>query len=148
MSFLRKKDQILAALGNIRAMERLHVDTYTEGKIKNITGKKIAESKQGQLWISFQNLNGFLFMNCTILSRKSLKTSRGSKLLLLTKEYEIELDSDEKIIEPDFSNVSNTWITKMSFVLSNKEKKIIEERSFEEIGYHFKKESLNFKMKK
>lgn len=54
MNILRKKDEILAALGNIRAMERLHVDTYTEEKIKNISGVKIAESKQGQFWISFQ----------------------------------------------------------------------------------------------
>ncbi len=148
MNILRKKDEILAALGNIRAMERLHVDTYTEEKIKNISGSKVAESKQGQFWVIFQELNGFLFMNSTILTHIDLKTMRGTKITILTKEYEIEIDSDEKEIESDFSNVSNTWITKVSFVLEPKEREIIEKRSFEEIEYHLKKEKLRFLMKK
>lgn len=45
--YFKTKDKILAALGNMRAMRRLHVDTYTEEKIKNISGVKIAESKKG-----------------------------------------------------------------------------------------------------
>ncbi|MGH1383825.1 hypothetical protein [Kordia sp.] len=148
MNILSKKDEILAALGNIRAMERLHVDTHTEKKIKNISGIKIAESKQGQIWVSFQELNGFLFMNSTILSHLNLKTIRGTKITILTNDYEIEIDSDEKEIESDFSNVSNTWITKVSFVLDAKEKEIIENRNFEEIEYQLKKGKLKFLMKK
>jgi hypothetical protein len=148
MNILRKKDEILAALGNIRAMERLHVDTHTEEKIKNISGNKIAESKQGQFWVNFQELNGFLFMNSTILSHFDLKTSRGTKITILTKDYEIEIESDEKEIESDFSNVSNTWITKVSFVVDSKEREIIENRNFEEIEYKLKKEKLRFLMKK
>ncbi len=148
MNILRKKDEILAALGNIRAMERLHVDTHTEEKIKNISGIKIAESKHGQFWVSFQELNGFLFMNSTILSHLNLKTLRGTKITILTKEYEIEIDSDEEEIESDFSNVSNTWITKVSFVIDSKERKIIENRNFEEIEYQLKKEKLRFLIKK
>ncbi len=148
MNILRKKDKILAALGNIRAMERLHVDTHTEEKIKNISGIKIAESKQGQFWVNFQELNGFLFMNSTILSHFDLKTSRGTKITILTKDYEIEIESDEKEIESDFSNVSNTWISKVSFIIGSKEREIIENRNFEEIEYKLKKEKLRFLMKK
>ncbi|WP_179008490.1 hypothetical protein [Winogradskyella forsetii] len=148
MNILRKKDEILAALGNIRAMERLHVDTHTEEKINNISGIKIAESRQGQFWVNFQELNGFLFMNSTILSHFDLKTTRGTKINILTEDYEIEIDSDEKEIDSDFSNVSNTWITKVSFVIDPKEREIIEKRNFEEIEYKFKKEKLRFIMKK
>jgi hypothetical protein len=148
MSIFRKKDKILAALGNIRAMERLHVDAYTEERIKNISGIKIAESKQGQLWVNFQELNGFLFMNSTVLSHFDLKTARGTKITIITEEYEIEIESDEKQIESDFSNVSNTWITKVSFVIDSKEREIIENRNFEEIEYELKKGKLRFHMKK
>ncbi|WP_179020464.1 hypothetical protein [Winogradskyella forsetii] len=148
MNILRKKDEILAALGNIGAMERLHVDTHTEEKIKNISGIKIAESRKGEFWVNFQELNGFLFMNSTILSHFDLKTSRGTKINILTEDYEIEIESDEKEIDSDFSNVSNTWITKVSFVIDPKEREIIEKRNFEEIEYKFKKEKLRFLMKK
>ena len=77
-------------------------------------------------------------------SYKFKNISRGAKIILLTKEYEIEIDSDEIEIESDFSNVSNTWITKVSFVIDIKEKEIIENRNFEEIEYQFKKEKLRF----
>ena len=148
MNILRKKDEILAALGNMRAMKKLHVDTYTENKIKNISGIKIAESKEGQFWIEFQELNGTLFMNSTILSRIELKTFKGAKIILLTDEYEIEINSDEKTIESDFSNISNTWITRVSFIIEQKERDLIENRKFEELEYIFKKTALRLRAKK
>jgi len=37
-NMFKKIDKVLAALGNMKAMERLHVDTFTEDKIKNIKG--------------------------------------------------------------------------------------------------------------
>lgn len=146
MNIFRKKDEILASLGNMRAMKRLHVDTFTENKIKNVSGIKIAESKDGQFWVEFQELNEVLFMNSTILSRIDLKTFKGAKITLLTEDYEIEINSDERTIESDFSNVSNTWITKVSFIIDLKERKIIEERNFEELEYKFKKETLNLRV--
>ncbi|WP_237274618.1 hypothetical protein [Tenacibaculum ovolyticum] len=146
MNIFRKKDEILASLGNMRAMKRLHVDTFTENKIKNVSGIKIAESKEGQFWVEFQELNEVLFMNSTILSRIDLKTFKGAKITLLTEDYEIEINSDERTIESDFSNVSNTWITKVSFIIDLKERKIIEERNFEELEYKFKKETLNLRV--
>ncbi|NRD20616.1 hypothetical protein HNV08_11200 [Winogradskyella eckloniae] len=147
MNIFRKKDELLAALGNIRAMERLHVDTFTEEKIKNISGLKVAASRDGQFWVSFQELNGYLFMNTTVLSRVDLKTLKGSKITILTKDYEIEIKSDEKEIESDFSNVSNTYMTKVSFVIESKERDIIENRNFEEIEYQLKKKTLRFLMR-
>lgn len=146
MNIFRKKDEILASLGNMRAMKRLHVDTFTENKIKNVSGIKIAESKDGQFWVEFQELNEVLFMTSTILSRIDLKTFKGAKITLLTEDYEIEINSDERTIESDFSNVSNTWITKVSFIIDLKERKIIEERNFEELEYKFKKETLNLRV--
>ena len=148
MDIFKTKDKVLAALGNVRAMERLHVDTYTEEKIKNITGNKIAESIDGQIWVDFQELNGFLFMNSTIISKSSLKITNGAKLLLLTDEFEITIDSDEQEIDSDFSNVSNRWISQISFVLDSKEKEIIENKQFEEIEYIFKKGKLRFDITK
>ena len=58
-------------------MERTHVDTYTENKIENIEGEKIAESEYGELWISFQELGGYNFLNTTILSGTNIKTLKG-----------------------------------------------------------------------
>ena len=83
-------------------------------------------------------------MNAKILSKLDLKTNNGAKINILTKDYEISLDADEKEIESNFSNISNTWITKVSFVLDIKEREIIESRNFEEIEYEFKNQKMRF----
>ncbi len=145
MEILKSIDKVLAAFGNVRALERLHVDTFTEEKIKNISGVKIAESRDGQLWVKFQELNEFLFMNVTILSHLDLKSSAGAILVFFTKDYEIEIDSDENDIESSFSNVSNTWITEISFVISTKEKDIIKSINFEELEYHFRRKKIHLR---
>ena len=144
MNILKTIDHILSHFGNPRAMQRTHVDTYTEERIKNVSGIKIAESKEGQFWVTFQELNGYIFMNVCILSKLNLKSISGAKLTILTNEYEIELDTDEKEIESNFSNISNTWITKVSFEIDTKEREIIESENFEEIKYGFKNEILQF----
>ena len=56
----------------------------------------------------------------------------------MTNEYEIEIHSDEKEIESNFSNVSNTWITQVSFIIDNKEREIVEKGNFEELEYSVK----------
>ncbi|AWG20836.1 hypothetical protein FFWV33_04400 [Flavobacterium faecale] len=138
MDLFKVKDEILAAFGNMRAMERLHIDTNTEEKIKNISGTKIAESTEGQFWVSFQELNGFLLLNAIILGHSDLKTFDGIKLLLLTAEYEIEIESDDKEIVSNFSNISSTWITKVSFIIDHKKREIIENGNVDAVEYYFK----------
>ncbi len=143
MDILRKIDKVLAAFGNIKAMERTHVDTYTEGLVSNIKGDKIAESKNGQLYADFQVLSDYEFLNVSILSRDNIKTFKGGRLLFVdSNKDEHIIESDTQEITSDFSNISNTWLTKVSFVIHEKEKKMILERKFEYVYFDYKKKSL------
>ena len=141
MTLFQKVDQVLAALGNIRAMEPLHVDTFTEDKINNIPGDKIAESKEGIIYIKIDVLYGYAFLETTILSRLNIKTFKGAALHF-TGESDFSLSSDTKEIGSDYSNVSNQYITKVSFDISEKEIKYIKEKYFDKVVFKFKKKSL------
>lgn len=145
MSVFRKIDKILGAFGNIRALERTHIDTYTENLITDIEGDKIAESVDGQLWIEFKELAGYDFMESIILSRINIKTWDGSTLTLNEGNESLILKSDTAEIESDYSNISNTWITKISFVVSKDDIKYIEEKKADEIFFKYKKKTLSFK---
>ncbi|GAB1855679.1 hypothetical protein MHTCC0001_05130 [Flavobacteriaceae bacterium MHTCC 0001] len=142
MKLLHTMDKVLAAFGNIRAMERIHVDTYTEGLISKIEGSKIAESDYGQLFVVFQDLAGYEFMNTTILSGTNIKTFKGCDLVFSCGDRKVILVSDTKEIESDFSNVSNRWLTKISFVISSEDKDMIINKQFEKVDLNFKKKSL------
>ena len=143
MSLFRKIDKVLAAFGNIRAMERTHVDTYTENLIQNIPGTKVAESSQGQLFFHFKHLAGYDFLEVVILSRMNIKTLKGGTLVFGSNK-ELTISSDTQEIESDFSNVSNRWMTKVSFIVDKKEKTNIKNKAFDQIHFTYKKKTLSF----
>ncbi len=139
----KKFDQLLASLGNMRAMERLHVDTVTEDSIINIEGDKIAESHEGQLFCGTSELNGYLFLETTILSSINIKTFDGAKLTFYNKQAEFILKSDTQEIVSDYSNVSNRFLTKISFDVTTEEIDRIRKGEFESLKLSWKKKSIN-----
>ena len=146
MKFFRKVDKILASFGNIRALERTHVDTFTENNIKNVSGQKIAESQYGQLWVEFQELAGYEFLNAVILSDTNIKTYNGAKLLFTGKKGDMKLDSDISEIESDYSNISSTWMTKVSFVVTKEQIKFIAEKRALKVEFIYKKKTIPFEV--
>jgi len=144
MKLLKTIDNILASFGNIRAMRRTHVDSYTENEMNNIVGEIIAESESGQLFISYQELAGFNFLETTILSRINIKTLKGGKLIFSGGEKEFILPSDTTEIESDFSNVSNRWMTKISYNISEQDIELIKNKEFSKIKFEFKKKLIIF----
>ena len=144
MSIFRKIDKVLGAFGNIRALERTHVDTFTENLITNIKGDKIAESVDGQLWVEFQELAGFNFLESTILSRENIKTYKGATLTFYSEEEDLVLNSDITEIESDYSNVSSRWMTKISYVVSKDEIQFIKAKKANKVMFEYKRRSISF----
>ena len=144
MSIFRKIDKVLGAFGNIRALERTHVDTFTENLITNIKGDKIAESVDGQLWVEFQELAGFNFLEFTILSRENIKTYKGATLTFYSEEEDLVLNSDITEIESDYSNVSSRWMTKISYVVSKDEIQFIKAKKANKVMFEYKRRSISF----
>mgnify|MGYP005807531503 CR=1 FL=1 len=141
MGAFKKVDQVLAALGNIKAMERLHVDAFTEEKIENVGGEKIAESQEGIIYAGIEELNGYLFMETVILSRTNIKTFKGATLRFVGGEN-FKLNSDTQEIESEFSNMSNRFMTKISFDITESEIKLIQDKKYEKVLFEFKNKTL------
>ena len=142
MSIFKKVDKLLASMGNISAMERLHVDTVTENRILNIGGDKIAESKEGQLWVGIQELTGYYFLETTIVSVLNIKTFDGATLTFKGGKEDIELKSDTQEIKSEFSNVSNRFIAEVSFDITKDEINKMVKGDFTEVEIKFKKKTI------
>ena len=142
MSLFKKIDQVLASFGNMQAMQRTHVDTFTEGLIENVPGEKYAKSDFGELWISYQELGGYYFINTSMISATSFKGNKGSSLEFLDGEKGFILKSDDYMIESDFSNVSNRWLTKINYCLEKEQLKSIQNKDFSEVIFRWKKIEL------
>lgn len=141
---IKKVDQVLAALGNVKAMERLHVDTFTESEINNVDGEKIGESTDGQLYILLHELNGFVILEATILSKIKIKTFKGGTLTFTGIKDNFKLVSDTQEVDSEYSNIVNRYFTKLSFNITKKEINQLKNGDFKNIQFDFKKKSLNF----
>lgn len=141
MGLFKKVNKVLAALGNVKAMERLHVDTVVEGKMEDMGGDKIAESKDGILYAGIEELNGYLFMETIVLSGTNIKTFKGASLDFTGIEN-FKLKSDTQEIESEFSNVSNRFMTKISFDITENEIAFIRDKKYDKVALTFKNKTL------
>lgn len=108
--------KIVVQLGGVDVSEKNHVDTYTENNIESVKGEKIATFRNGGIWISFSELNDYHFMEIHIVGFQNYKTYNGATLhFIKDKKLISQLISDCKEIESNFSNVSNRYITTLSF---------------------------------
>jgi hypothetical protein len=144
MGLFRKVDKVLAAMGNTRAMERLHIDTVTEGKIVEIEGDALATSEEGQLFAGVQELNGYLFLETVLVSGIKIKTFDGGRLIFTGDNGSFELPSDTQEIESEYSNVSHRFMTQISFDITEAEIENIREKDFNEVRFEWKKKALRY----
>lgn len=140
----RKIDKILAAFGNMRAMQRTHIDTYTENRMKAIKGIKIAGEQSLGIWIDFKELAGFTFLELTMLSKTNIRTFKGIELSFLGGEMEMFLESDTKEIVSDYSNVSDRWMVQASFEVCKEDIDFIENKGYEILRIKNKNNSIDF----
>ena len=144
MSFFKKVDSILAKFGNVNALKRTHVDTFTEEKIKNILGEKYGVSEFGFLYVEYQELGGYFFLNTTVISASDFKSNKGATLEFNSDTNELFLNSDDYMIESDFSNISNRWITKISYPILEEELLLIKNKKFSSILFKVRKYKIQF----
>ena len=142
---VKQTDKVLSQVGFIGSMERTHVDNFTENRIKNIKGKLVVSSNFGKVWFHFQELGGFHILNITVLSGTNINSNKENVLLFLENgKTKLILTSDEKKIKSNFSNVSNRWITEISYDLSKVNQIILNEFGFDEIRLNYKDKSMPF----
>ncbi|MBW1295845.1 hypothetical protein [Aquimarina litoralis] len=146
MSLKRSMLKVQAALGNIRAMEKLHVDTHTENIIIQVDGTKFAKSPSNEIYMDVIELAGYYYVKTIIIGSFHIKTWKGAELLITGKNFELNLASDMQEIESDFSNVSNKSITQVDFVIEEQDIHKIDTSVVERITVSSKKKSAHFDM--
>ncbi|WP_299221541.1 hypothetical protein [uncultured Aquimarina sp.] len=136
--------KVQAALGNVRAMEKLHVDTYTEDIIIKVEGTRFASSPLNEIYMDVIELAGYYYVKTIILGSFHIKTWKGANLLIKGRNFELNLVSDMQEIESDFSNVSNRSVTQIDFVIEEQDIDKIEKSQIDNITISSKKKTAHF----
>ena len=132
---------IVTKLGGVDTSQKNHIDTFTEEKINGIRGEKLAQSKNGGgIWIDFQELAGYNYLNIDIVNDKKMNNFNGCTLAFLNGNTEIvKLESDTREIESNYSNVSNRWITEVSFDITENNLDFLESKTATTVKLEYKK---------
>lgn len=137
-------DRFLSKFMNTRALTFTGATFNAETNSINITGLKIGESKDGQIWASFQNLAGFYFLKTTVLSNTNIKSLKGSKITFSNDINFCTIPSEEKKIKSNYSSISRCWVTKISYVVTKDQIKCIKNHSANIISLLVKNKTITF----
>jgi len=91
------------------------VDVFSEEKVTDYIGDKIASHENGGIWIKVQELAEFHFLNVTIVGNQNIKTHNGITFNFIANDKNYELHSDTQEIKSEKSTTFNQFVTQFSF---------------------------------
>jgi hypothetical protein len=138
-------DKIRAAFGNIRAMERTHVDNHTEDIINSIDQEPFAVSENNVFFVRVSELGGYYYVISITVGTFKIKTMKGAKLHLSGNDFNLTLNSDMDEFESDHSNVSNRYITRIDFQIEKEDVPKLDKKSIKTVKLTSKKQEVIFK---
>ena len=95
--------------------EKNLAEVFSEEKVTDYIGDKIAAHEKGGIWIKVQELAEFHFLNVTIVGNQNIKTHNGITFNFIANDKTYELHSDTQEIKSEKSTAFNQFVTQFSF---------------------------------
>jgi len=144
MGFFKKIDKVFLSSSSFHLLERNEVDLQIEENIKSVGIAKYATSEYGDVYISINELGGFLMLETILVSATNVKTKKGSKLTFSAKDATLKFDSDENRIESDFSSDANRYSTKIDYNISEEEAEVFKTTKYHSVLFEINGQEINF----
>ena len=144
MGFFNKIDTVFKSSESFKLMERTEVDIQIEENIKKAGIDKFATSDYGDLYLKIAELGGFIILETIIVSDTNLKSKKGARLSFLKEEQTVTFESDEYIIESDFSKTVKKAITKIDYNISVEDAEVFAEKKYDAVRFEINGKELLF----
>ena len=144
MGFFKKIDKVFTASEKFNTMERTEVDIQIEENIKKAGIDKFATSNYADLYLRVNELGGFLILETIMVSATNFKSKKGSALTFMGANETLKLESDEHIIESDFSKAVKKSMTKIDYNISIEEAEDFKENKYDEVRFEINGNEILF----
>jgi hypothetical protein len=144
MGFFKKIETVFKSSESFILMERTEVDLKIEADIVAYGIKKFAVSAYGDLYLKISELGGFIMLETIIVSATNLKGKKGTTLSFLKENKIRTLESDEHIIESDFSSAVKKAITKIDYNISVEDAAVFTEKKYDTVRFKINGKELLF----
>lgn len=136
--------KLKSAFGKSKINEVQQDDTYISDIIKSIEQKPFAISIANVCYVSANELAGYYFLQTIIVGKFKIKTFKGAQLKINGRNFELELESDMMELESEHSKVTNSYVTRIDFVLNEKDLPKINKSSVNSLILSENKQSVEF----
>ena len=144
MGFFKKIDKVFSSSSSFHLLDRNDIDLHIEENIKSVGIAKFATSEYGDLFLSINELGGFLMLETILVSATNVKTKKGSKLTFSAKDASLKFDSDEDRIESDYSSDANRYSTKVDYNISEEEAEVFKSIKYHSVLFKINEQEINF----
>ena len=144
MGFFKKIDKVFSSSSSFQLLDRNEVDLHIEENIKSVGIARYAISDYGDLYITINELGGFLMLETILVSATNVKTKKGSKLTFSAKGASLKFDSDEDRVESDFSKDANRYSTKIDYNISEEEAEVFKTTKYHSVLFEINGQEINF----
>ena len=144
MGFFKKIDKVFSSSSSFHLLDRNEVDLHIEENIKSVGIARYATSDYGDLYITINELGGFLMLETILVSATNVKTKKGSKLTFFAKDASLKFDSDENRIDSDFSSDANRYSTKIDYNISEEEAEVFKTKKYDSVLFEINGQEINF----
>ncbi|MBT8317012.1 MAG: hypothetical protein HKP59_05260 [Lutibacter sp.] len=134
------------SISNLFKSKKKEVSVEDFPKIDFKGGSKYAEDEKNTVYLDFEELGGFPFIQTIIIGEFSTKIKRvGCTLTFVFESDELTIHSDNTDIGS--SEIKNTpfYYTEIDFELNEEESKRIQDEKVIEIQYQFKEKMIRLK---
>lgn len=135
---------IKTAFRNTKAIEKNPTENNIEDIINSINEDAFAVSEQNVLFANTKELGGYYYLITIVVGAFKIKTMKGATLNITSKDFKLELKSDMEEFESDHSNTSNTYITRIDFIIEKEDVSKINKSLIKNLTLSVKKQVIVF----
>ncbi|NND77328.1 MAG: hypothetical protein HKN39_04030 [Flavobacteriales bacterium] len=119
-------------------------DALVTNAIKSINYPPVATGPEHKLYCGFNEINGYEFLKCNIVSPLKSKTKRGCEAHFSNGEEELEIVSETQEFDSDFSDTLKLGVTAFVIELEPKLRSWIENGDLKRIRFKVGKKTYAF----
>ncbi|WP_452224277.1 hypothetical protein [Lacinutrix chionoecetis] len=123
-------------------------DNYIETIIKSSENEPLALSNNSVMYVGYNELGGYYYLQTFIVGRLKVKTKNGATLDVEGTNYNLTLNSDMPELESDPAHPLEGYVTKIDFQIEKKDVEKIKRSNIKTLTLFIKKEEHIFSIYK
>lgn len=123
-------------------------EDYLKTIIESGKDEPLAVSNNNAMYVGYNELGGYYYLQTYIIGALNIKTKTGAKLVIDGNDYNLKLNSDMSEFESDPAHPLKAQVTKIDFEIEKNDVQKLKRSSMKQLTLTVKKKEIVFNMYK